>query len=159
MTRSMLIVIAAGGSALLLAGALVSQYGFGLYPCVLCLWQRWPHLAAVLIGALALALPRGGAGRLLPWLGALAALATAGIGLFHTGVERGWWKGLESCSGGPGVTALSPQALLDPTVPVAAPVRCDEVAFEFLTLSMASWNMILSLALVAVWVAAARRRA
>ena len=83
MTRTSLVLLAAGGSFLLLAGAFLFQ-ALGWAPCAMCLWQRWPHAAAVLIGALALALP----GRLLPLLGALAAATTAGIAVFHSGVER-----------------------------------------------------------------------
>lgn len=154
MTRKTLILAAAGGSAALLLGALAFQYLGGLYPCPLCLWQRWPHLAAVLIGAAALALP----GRKLPVLGALAALATAGIGGFHAGVELGWWQGLDSCAGA-GIGGLSGAALLDPTADVPPPVRCDAVAWSFLGLSMAAWNMILSLGLAALWLAAARKTA
>ena len=154
MNRNTLVLAAAGGSAALLLGALAFQYIGGLYPCPLCLWQRWPHLAAVLIGLAALALP----GRALPVLGALAALATAGIGGFHSGVEIGWWQGLDSCAGA-GIGGLSGAALLDPTANIPPPVRCDAVAWSFLGLSMAAWNMILSLGLAALWLAAARKAA
>lgn len=150
MTRKALIIIAAGGSAVLLLGALAFQYVGGLHPCVLCIWQRWPHLVAVGLGLVALVLP----GRVWPVLGALAALATAGIGGFHAGVELGWWQGLDSCTG-PGLAGLSTQALLDPTANVAAPVRCDAVAWSLLGISMAGWNMLISLGLAAIWLTAA----
>jgi len=153
MTRHHLILIAAGGSALMLAGALAFQYIGGLAPCVLCLWQRWPHLAAVIIGAAALAF----GGRLLPGLGAVAALTTAGIGVFHSGVEQKWWSGLASCSAG-SIGGVSPADLLNPNIIVAAPVRCDEIPWALAGLSMASWNVVISLALAGVWVLAARRR-
>jgi disulfide bond formation protein DsbB len=153
--RSFVIALAALGSALLLAAAFAFQHLGGLAPCALCLWQRWPHAAAVLIGALALATGRGG----LAWAGMLAALATAGIGGFHAGVELGWWEGLASCSGGAALSGLSGADLLDPTLDLAAPVRCDAVAWSFLGLSMAAWNMIASLGLAGLWLAAARMRA
>ncbi|MFN3972661.1 MAG: disulfide bond formation protein B [Gemmobacter sp.] len=149
-----MIAVAAGGSAALLLGALAFQYIGGLHPCVLCIWQRWPHLAAVLIGLVALMLP----GRVLPLLGAGAALATAGIGAYHAGVEWGWWEGLASCSAG-SIAGLSVEDLLNPNVAVGAPVRCDAVAWSLAGLSMAAWNVVLSLALAAIWVAAARQRA
>lgn len=152
MTRNMFVLLAMAGSAALLGGALAFQYLGGLHPCTLCLWQRWPHLAALALGGAALLLP----GRILPLLGAGAALATAGIGLFHTGVEAGWWEGLASCAGG-SIAGLSVQDLLDPSVNVAAPVRCDQVPWAFAGLSMAAWNMVISLALAAVWLAAVRR--
>ena len=153
MTRNRLILVAAGGSAALLLGALAFQYIGGLFPCPLCMWQRWPHLAAIVAGALSLALP----GRVWPLLGALAALATAGVGGFHVGVEQGWWAGLDTCSGA-GIVGLSTASLLDPTANVPAPARCDDIAWSLLGISMAGWNMLISLALAAVWLAAAKPR-
>lgn len=154
MTRSMLILIAAGGSLAMLLGAFAFQYIGGLAPCVLCLWQRWPHAAAVLIGALALAF----GGRLLPVLGALAALATAGIGVFHVGVEQKWWEGLKSCTAG-SIEGISTADLLNPAVDVGAVVRCDEIAWSMLGISMPGWNVLISAGLAAVWlIAAARQR-
>ncbi|SEJ39561.1 Disulfide bond formation protein DsbB [Pseudooceanicola nitratireducens] len=144
-----LTLIAAGGSLALLLGAFAFQHIGGLAPCKLCLWQRWPHAAAIAIGALALALGN----RLLAWLGALAALATAGIGIFHTGVERGWWEGPSTCTSS-GMGNLSADELFD-KIMNAPLIRCDEVAWSMLGLSMASWNAIIALVLAAIWVKAA----
>lgn len=152
MTRNQLVILAAGGSAAMLLGAFAFQYIGGMYPCTLCIWQRWPHAAAVLIGALALIWP----GRILPILGAIAATTTAGIALFHTGVERAWWEGLASCSAG-SITGVSVEDLLNPNVAIAAPVRCDVVPWEMLGLSMASWNGIASIAFAILWLFAAMR--
>ena len=153
MTRNRLVLLAAGGSAALLLGALAFQFLGGLPPCKLCYWQRYPHVAAVLIGAVALAVP----GRVLPLLGAVAALATSGVGIYHTGVEKGWWQGPTSCTSG-SVTGMSADDLMDQIM--SAPlVRCDDVAWEMLGLSMASWNALLALVLALVWIAAARRSA
>jgi disulfide bond formation protein DsbB len=151
MTRNNLVLLAAAGSALLLGGAFAFQYIGGLAPCKLCLWQRWPHGAAIVLGALAFALP----GRLVPLLGAMAALATAGVGFYHTGVERKWWEGPDTCTSG-GVEGVSSGDLLNQIM--AAPlVRCDEVAWSMMGLSMASWNAIASLVLALIWLQAARR--
>ena len=153
MTRNLLILLAAGGSAALLLGAFAFQHIGGMAPCELCLWQRWPHGAAVVLGALALALGTGA----LAWLGALAALATGAIGVYHTGVERGWWEGPATCSGSD-INALSADELFDQIM--AAPlVRCDEVPWEMLGLSMASWNAVAAFGLAAIWVFAARAKA
>ncbi len=152
MSRTSLVLAAAGGSAALLAAAFAFQYLGGLAPCELCLWQRWPHAAAVAIGAAALVRP----GALLPLLGGGAALATGGIGLYHTGVERGWWEGPAACAGGGDLARVSVEELTAQIM--AAPlVRCDEVAWQVLGLSMASWNALAALALAALWLAAARR--
>lgn len=148
--RTVLVVIAAGGSAALLLGAFAFQHLGGMAPCKLCLWQRWPHAAAVLIGALALWLPGG---RTLPVFGALAALTTAAVAAYHTGVERGWWEGPTTCTSGP-VGGLTPQQLME-QIMTAPLVRCDEVPWEMLGLSMATWNALASLALALVWIAAA----
>ena len=150
MTRQTLVLAAAGGSLALLLGAFAFQFIGGLSPCSLCLWQRWPHAAAVLIGLASLALP----GRTLPLLGMLAALATAAIGGFHAGVEQGWWEGLKSCSGG-SLAGIDMTDLLNPAADVAPPVRCDQIAWSMAGLSMAAWNMLISLGLAALWLMAA----
>ena len=152
MTRARLIQLAAGGSAALLLGALAFQHIGGLAPCTLCIWQRWPHLIAVVAGLLALRL----GGPALPVLGALAVLGSAGIAGFHAGVEQGWWAGLASCSAG-SLAGISTADLLNPAVDVAAPVRCDKVAWAFAGLSMAAWNRVISEGLAGVWLLAARR--
>ena len=149
MTPQRLAVLAATGSLALLVGAFVFQ-GLGYAPCELCLWQRWPHGVAVAAGGLVLA----GAGFALWALaGALAALATAGIGLYHTGVERGFWEGPQACSGGGTLSGLSGADLLS-TEGASDVVRCDEVAWAFAGLSMASWNAVISLGLAGLWIAA-----
>ena len=146
------VALAAAGSAGLLLAALGFQYIGGLAPCTLCIWQRWPHLAAVLLGVLALRF--GSRGLIL--LGGLAALTSAGIGMFHVGVEQGWWQGLATCTGG-SVAGISAADLLNPTVDVAAVVRCDAIAWSLLGISMAGWNVIASVILAAIWITAARR--
>jgi disulfide bond formation protein DsbB len=85
---------AAAGSAALLLAALGFQYIGGLAPCPLCIWQRWPHGVAVALGLLLLAWPARG----LALLGALAALTTSGIGVYHAGIEAGWWPGPATCT-------------------------------------------------------------
>ena len=150
LTRRNLVLAATLGSAAMLLAAWGFQYLGGLAPCKLCYWQRYPYMAAVPVGLLALAIP----GIALPLLGAATAAATSAVGLYHTGVERGWWQGPDTCTSGP-VGGLSPDQLLDQIM--AAPlIRCDEVAWELLGLSMASWNALAALGLVGVWLAAAR---
>lgn len=152
MTRRLEILVAAGGSAALLLGAFAFQHLGGLAPCAMCLWQRWPHAAAVVLGAVGMALPAAG----VALAGGLAAATSGAIGVYHTGVERGWWEGPTTCTSGP-VGGMSAQDLMAQIM--AAPlVRCDEVAWQMLGLSMASWNAVLSFALAALWVSAALRR-
>ncbi|SDC10236.1 disulfide bond formation protein B [Ruegeria marina] len=152
MSRKTLILLAAGGSAALLLGAWAFQYIGGLAPCKMCIWQRYPHGAAVLIGALALAT----GWRLLPWAGALAALTTSGVGFFHAGVEQGWWEGPTTCTSGP-IGGLSAEQLME-QIMNAPLVRCDEIPWQMLGISMAGWNGLISLALALLWLLAATRR-
>jgi len=150
--RTGFILLAAGGSAALLIAALGSQYLGDLVPCKLCIWQRWPHLAAVVIGVVALAWR----GRLWPTLGMLAALTTAGIALYHTGVEQHWWQGPTTCTTAP-LGGMSADAAF--TQMMAAPlVRCDAIQWQLLGLSMAGWNMVISLGLALLWALALRER-
>jgi disulfide bond formation protein DsbB len=136
----------------LLGGALFSQYVGGLYPCEMCYWQRWPHAAAILlvIGAY-LTASNPTRSRMLVMLAALAVAISGAIGMFHAGVEIGWWEGITQCTA-TGATSL--QDIMK--VPL---VRCDQVQWEFLGISMAGWNAIMSLTGAAAIVALARRSA
>ena len=119
----------------LLGGALGSQYIGGLHPCEMCYWQRWPHWAAIALAAVAFWLPRQA--RLLTALAASAIAVSGAIGVLHAGVELGWWEGLTRCTAG---GALSLDDLMK--VPL---VRCDQVQWSLLGISMAGWNAIISL--------------
>lgn len=123
--------------ALLLGGALVSQYGFGLYPCEMCMWQRYPHYAAIGLALLASFIePR----RIWTALAALAILVSGAVGAFHAGVEQGWWEGLTGCA--TVVSATEGNAL--EAILNAPIVRCDEIPWSFLGLSLAAWNFVIS---------------
>ncbi len=151
MTRTHLIVLAAGASATLVIAALAFQYLGGLAPCPLCILQRWPHLLGAVTGPVALAI----GGPALPVLGAAAMLAGTGIALYHSGVEQGWWDGPATCAA-PDISALSAEDLLA-QIMEAPVVRCDEIPWTLLGLSMASWNALASLVLAGLWLMAARR--
>ncbi|MFV2052825.1 disulfide bond formation protein B [Aliiroseovarius sp. YM-037] len=147
----MLILFAAGGSLALLIAALGFQFIGDMAPCKLCIWQRYPHGVAVLCGVIALALKD----RIWCILGACAAAASGFVGAYHTGVERDWWEGPTTCTSG-AINDISAKDLM--TQILNAPlVRCDDVAWEMFTLSMASWNAIASFALAGLWIIAARR--
>lgn len=131
-------------SATLLLGALAFQYGMGLPPCELCVWQRWPHGLAVLFGlggaaALAAGLIGAPAARALAWLAILAIAVSGAIGAYHAGVEWGWWLGPTACTGAgfaPGPTSnFTPFRL----------VRCDEAAWRLFGLSLAGYNALISI--------------
>lgn len=161
------------GSGGLLLGALFFQYVMDLPPCPLCHWQRWPHIVVVVLAGgwllfsawLAHDVRRDailggtpsqplsswttvhGATLMLILIG-LALLATAGIGLFHAGVEQKWWQGLAVCEG---AADAGPPSIDDLTKALnrRPPPRCDQIAWSLLGLSMAAWNALISLALAA----------
>ncbi len=119
--------------AALLGGAYVSQYGFGLFPCEMCWWQRYPHFAALALGLAAYAIKPGWA---LVVLAGVAIIISGLIGGFHAGVEYGWWEGITNC------TATGPaSAAFDFSAPVVA---CDIPQWELWGVSLAGFNFLFS---------------
>lgn len=151
LTRLHLALLATIGSLSILLGAFVFQ-AMGYAPCAMCLWQRWPHAIVIVIGALFLATRL----RLLLILGALVMVVSSGLGLFHAGVEQGWWPGPSSCtSSGPSLSGLSGMDLL-PSAGAAKLVLCDEIVWDTwgLGITMAGWNFLFSLVFMALWIMA-----
>lgn len=135
-------LLALGLPALLIAGALGSQYIGRLVPCEMCLWQRYPHYAAIVAAALAIALARSPLSRLLTMLAGLLILASGAIGAWQAGAEYRWWPGPSRCTGiatGHGADLL--RAIL------AAPiVQCDVPQWTLFHVSLAGFNALFSLA-------------
>jgi len=135
----------------LLAGALGSQYLGGLYPCEMCHWQRWPHYLAIVLALIAFALRgKSGLSRIFVWDAALAIFASGMIGAYHAGVERGIFEGLTQCAAGGGGGSRAEILANIMATPI---VRCDQIQFAFLNVSMAGWNAIVSIlaALAIAW--------
>ncbi len=122
----------------LMAGALGSQYYGGLYPCEMCMWQRWPHYAAIAIAALSFVTKP--ARDALVWLAALGIAISGAIGAFHAGVEYGWWEGLTRCA-----TSFAGGGSALDSIMNAPLIRCDVAPWNFLGISLAGWNAIVSL--------------
>lgn len=120
--------------AALLGGAYVAQYGFGLYPCEMCWWQRYPHFAAL---GFALASYVMVPHRVWAALAGLAIITSGLIGGFHAGVEYGWWEGITSC-------AAPPSAVDVLNVSAEPIVRCDAAAWDLFGISLAGWNFLIS---------------
>lgn len=135
----------------LLGGAMGSQYLGGLHPCEMCYWQRWPHAAAILLAALAFTGPASSdRSRMLTLLAAAAIFISGAIGFYHAGVELGVFEGVTTCTAG---GAMSLDQIMN--VPL---VRCDQVQWAFLGISMAGWNAILSLGGAALIFVLSRKR-
>ncbi len=149
LARARLLAVAV--PAVLLGGALASEYIGGLYPCEMCHWQRWPHGAAILLGLGALLSPLAAPRvRILTLLAALAIAVSGAIGIYHAGVEYGLWEGMTTC------TASAATTLEDL---LSAPlVRCDQVQWSLLGISLAGFNAIFSLGAAAVIAALALRK-
>jgi len=145
------VLVAAGGAATIL-GAYYFQFVMGLPPCPLCLEQRIAFYVAIpLAVVVAVAAGRDAPRRLVAaGLGviALAMLCNSGLALFHAGVEWKWWPGPQECSGP--LSDLTTGGDLMSSLTNLTIVRCDEAAWRFLGLSLAGYDVLISLALAAV---------
>jgi disulfide bond formation protein DsbB len=124
--------------ASLMLGALGSEYIGGLYPCEMCHWQRWPHDAAIVAALFAFGTRKERASRLLVGLAALAIFVSGVIGVFHAGVEYGWWQGITSCATTASGTSL--EAIINAPI-----VRCDTPQWTLFGISLAGFNALFSI--------------
>lgn len=140
----------AGIAAAALGMALLSQYKFGLEPCILCIFQRYPYgivIALGVIGFISSFKCRKGVSMIMGLIG-LTFLANSVIAFYHTGVELHWWKSfLEGCAV-PELIGDMDQIIADIQSRTKA-VRCDEIPWSdpILDLSMANYNIIFCLGL------------
>jgi disulfide bond formation protein DsbB len=139
-----------------IGGAYVFEYALGYVPCPLCLMQRKPYYVAMAIALAAALVPsrtlaRGGLAAL-----ALVLVVSAGLGVYHAGVEWGLWLGPSDCAGSPAPAAGSVTDFMQ-SLQKTRVVSCTEAAWRFLGLSLAGWNVVISLALAAFAALAAAR--
>jgi disulfide bond formation protein DsbB len=140
--------LAIGVPALLLGGAYLSQYGFGLFPCEMCWWQRYAHFAAL---ALALVSTLAAPKRLWIGLAGTAILVAGLLGAYHAGVEYKWWEGVTTCSSTAAGNSL--EAILS-----APLIRCDEPQWTLFGISLAGFNFLISTAsAIAIFVLLGKR--
>lgn len=142
-----------------IGGAWFSELGLGYVPCMLCLWQRIPYYVAAVpaIAVLAL-LASGRAPRATGWLAlglALIFLVSAGLGVFHAGVEWKLWAGPAGCGGRVELAAPSFQDF-QKSLQKARVVLCDEAPMRVLGLSFAGWNAVASLLVSGLFARAAQ---
>ena len=134
----------------LLWGAIGSQYIGHLVPCEMCMWQRWPHLAAIVLALAAILTRKTPASRPFTLLAALAILVSGGLGVYHAGVEYHWWQGPPRCTGG-GFTSLA-------DLMKAPVVLCDIPQWTLFGISLAGFNAIVSIVSGLAIVALATRK-
>ncbi|HVB15006.1 MAG TPA: disulfide bond formation protein B [Stellaceae bacterium] len=142
-------------SALVLGTALASQFWGGLAPCELCLMQRWPWDAAIVISLVALLV---GSRPALPWVGLVLAVvfaAGAVLAFYHVGVEQHWFAGPSACTAGSGGAMTLEE--MKQQILGTAPVLCDRVQWALFGVSLAGWNLLASLGMAAICGLAALR--
>ena len=129
----------------LMLGALGSQYIGGLYPFGMCYWQRWPHDLAIVAAMFSFGL------RNHVWKGRFVALAALGIlvsgliGVFHAGVEYGWWDGITRCTSTAGGSGDLMADIMN-----APLIRCDQPQWELFGISLAGYNALVSISVALV---------
>ncbi|HYD11356.1 MAG TPA: disulfide bond formation protein B [Allosphingosinicella sp.] len=143
----------------LVGGAYGFQYVWDdLWPCEMCWWQRYAHFAALpfALAALAIGSKLPDRGRLLVWLAALAIFVSGAIGVWHAGVELKLLPGITQCTAslGGSATDMLNDVFSRPLV------RCDDVQWSWLGISMAGWNAILSIlaALAILWLSLRKKK-
>ena len=144
-------LVALGGAATIL-GAYSFQNVLHYIPCELCLQQRIPYYVGIPFAVVVALAARAGAPRPLVIAGlallALAMLIGAGLGVYHAGVEWKFWEGPRECSSAM-MSFGNAGSLLD-QMSHAKLVPCDTAAWRFLGISLAGYNVLISLALAAI---------
>lgn len=130
-------------SVLFLASAYTAEYGFGLKPCILCLYQRIPYAITVLLGLTALFFVKK-AGKpekaaFMIFVAALVFLGESGLAFYHVGVEQHWWTSVfEACK----VSFNGDAEDLLASIMNTQAVRCDEIPWQMFGISMAGYNVM-----------------
>lgn len=144
-------VLALAVPAALLGGALIAQYGFGLPPCEMCWWQRYPHIAALVLAALGWVTRRDA----FVALAAIAILVSGALGAYHAGVEYGWWEGMTACTTSAAAGGDPLEAIMNAPI-----VRCDVAPWTLGGVSLAGFNFLISTiaGLAILWLIRGRKR-
>ena len=140
-----------------LGGAFLFQYVGGLAPCILCIYERYPHGVAIALSLLALGLGDGRARGAALLLCALAFAVDAGISAFHVGVEQHWWEGTAACTGSVVSGAAGSLEALRQQIMSAPVARCDRIPWQLFGISLAGYNLLITLGLAVFSFHAARR--
>ena len=145
MTTRQLITLASLSSMGVILAAYYFEFIGGFLPCKLCYWQRYPHFINILIFPFFYFFPI----RSFIFIGMGSMLVSIILALYHVGVEQKYWLGPNSCSKA-SIDGLTTDQLLD-QIMNAPIVRCDEIAWELIGISMAGWNLLISFCLFLTW--------
>ena len=145
MTTKQLITIASFSSVAVILGAFAFEYIGGFLPCRLCYWQRYPHFLIILIFPLLYFFKFLS----LIFVSMVSMFVSTILAFYHVGVEQNYWPGPNSCTNS-SIEGLTTDQLIDQIM--SAPlVRCDEVSWELIGISMAGWNVLISFCLFLTW--------
>ncbi len=136
--------------------ALLSQYAGGLQPCELCLYERWPYYAVIVLAALALPRRAPRWHRIALGLAAIIFVASAALGLYHVGVEHHWVAGPSACTGD--LAGASSIEALQRALEGRQPVQCDTPQWSFHGITLAGLDFAASAVLAWFALGALRRR-
>ena len=128
--------------------AYTAEIAFDYEPCQLCLYQRIPFAIAGILALLALAGPMEGiqGGRtqtIVIMLCGVVFLASAGLAVYHVGVEQHWWASAV-CGGTPGGSTFEQ---MQKALMKGEPKACDVVDWQLFGISMAGYNIVYSVLL------------
>ena len=133
-------------SVAVLGTVLASQYWGGLFPCELCLLERWPWWTALAIAAIFWLVDSKVSLIAAALILSVVFLVSAGIAFYHVGVELHWFQGPIACTATPGAGATTIDELRRQLLS-AQPVMCDQVQWSLFGISLAGWNFLVSLAM------------
>lgn len=141
MTNNNIYKISLLASSLMLLSAFYLEYFQGALPCDLCITQRWFHGLIITYSLISIFILEKFINVKIFILIVLSFtwLASAIAGLYHFGIEMNFWSGPDDCSSNIDFSKDTLTYLLN-----KSPIKCDEIMFKILGLSLAGWNALLS---------------
>ncbi|AIL64982.1 Disulfide bond formation protein B [Rickettsiales bacterium Ac37b] len=134
-------------SVVAISTALISEYVFGLKPCILCIYERIPYILTIIFSIIGLGINK--LKKITLVLCLLTFISSTILSLYHVGVEYHIFEGTSSCNSAPSISnqTLTIEELRNQILQNQRP-SCSEVSFRFIGISMTGWNSILSIILV-----------
>lgn len=151
------IILLFAASLIALSGAYISEYIFGLKPCILCLYQRKPFFAILALTLLSMVFFKGGeVKKVVIFICALLLLLNTAIAIYHVGVEKKIVQGPTTCASET-LDNINDLEALKKALAQTKAVRCDKPSFIFLGISMAGWNALYCLGLLSFIISTYRK--
>jgi len=122
------------------------QYVLGHQPCNLCLIERIPYVVSIIIISICLFLKKFE--KISLKILSLIFFSSTLIAFYHFGIEQGFIKESLVCDLNGASKNLSKEALLEQLKEM--PVSCKDVTFKIFGLSLATFNIFISLILGAI---------